>query len=151
MSGTGLDERGLPTGYAFNPDLEVTPREVHRALRAGAEGETGSRAGPAGVEPPILLDVREAEELRVASVAGSVHIPLHELADRLGELEDYRDRTIAVLCHHGRRSLKGALLLRQAGFAGAKSVAGGIEAWSLSADPRVPRYTRTGSACRRLA
>src|SRR3954469_6211501 len=31
-AGAGLDERGLPPGYAFKPDWEVTPREVKSML-----------------------------------------------------------------------------------------------------------------------
>ena len=34
-----------------------------------------------------LLDVRQAEELEIASIAGAVHIPLNELPARLGELD----------------------------------------------------------------
>jgi adenylyltransferase/sulfurtransferase len=38
------------------------------------------------------------------------------------------------------RSQTAAKLLRQSGFARVESLAGGIEAWSLTVDPGVPRY-----------
>lgn len=85
-----------------------------------------------------LLDVRLPEELEAAALAGALHIPLHELSARHGELP--RDKPIAVLCHHGVRSETAARFLDRAGFVDAMSIAGGIDAWSLAVDPALPRY-----------
>jgi adenylyltransferase/sulfurtransferase len=38
------------------------------------------------------------------------------------------------------RSAKAVTLLRQAGFANVKNLAGGILAWSDKVDPSVPKY-----------
>jgi rhodanese-related sulfurtransferase len=43
-------------------------------------------------------------------------------------------------CHHGARSKHAASFLRQVGFPQARSLAGGIERWSLAVDQSVPRY-----------
>ena len=51
-----------------------------------------------------------------------------------------KTQPIAVMCHHGARSLSVAMWLRNQGFAKAQSVAGGIEHWSRAVDPTVPRY-----------
>lgn len=88
----------------------------------------------------ILLDVREAWELGVASVPAeqqAVHIPMGEVADRLGELD--RDREVAVLCRSGRRSLEVAKFLQQNGYR-TLNVAGGILAWSRDLDATIPTY-----------
>lgn len=85
-----------------------------------------------------LLDVRTAAELDEAQLPGALHIPLHELPGRHGELP--RDKPVAVLCHHGVRSETAARFLDKAGFAETFSVAGGIDAWSLDVDPSLPRY-----------
>ena len=45
-----------------------------------------------------------------------------------------------VHCHHGARSEKACKLLRAAGFAQVENLDGGIEAWSVTVDPRVDRY-----------
>jgi len=50
------------------------------------------------------------------------------------------DDEIIVYCHRGMRSLDVAVWLRGQGVAQAKSLAGGIERWSLEIDPNVPRY-----------
>jgi adenylyltransferase/sulfurtransferase len=88
----------------------------------------------------LLLDVREPAERALASIPGATLIPLGELPKRLEQLEPYRGRPILVHCHKGNRSAAAVRLLRQRGFAGAVSVAGGIAAWSERIDPSVPKY-----------
>jgi rhodanese-related sulfurtransferase len=88
----------------------------------------------------LLVDCREPDEHQVARIAGARLVPMSRLADSLDELEAYRGCEIAVHCHHGGRSLKAANWLRAQGFNKARSMAGGIDAWSLEIDPSVPRY-----------
>ncbi len=133
-----LDDRGLPPRYPFKPDLEVTPREARAWLRERPKDT-------------ILLDVRTSAEWHTAHVPGSVHIPLDHLAERYESLPLDKATHIAVLCHHGQRSLKATLFLRERGFDHARSVAGGIELWSLAADPCIPRYERDAAGCRIIA
>ena len=120
---TALDARGLPLGYPFRPDLEVTPRDVK-----------------AGSDSVFLVDCRTPEEAAAARIAGAVLVPLDQLAGKAEWLADEAgDRPIVVHCHMGGRSMKAALFLRGQGI-DAKSMAGGIDAWSLDIDPGVPRY-----------
>ena len=84
-----------------------------------------------------LLDVREAWELKVASVPGIVHIPMGEVAARIDELD--RNTEVVVMCRSGRRSLEIATLLQQRGLH-AVNLAGGILAWSRDIDPSIPTY-----------
>ena len=88
-------------------------------------------------ESLTLLDVREEWELAVASVPDVVHIPMGEVADRIGELD--RGREVVVLCRSGRRSLQVANFLQQNGFQ-AVNLAGGILAWSRELDATIPTY-----------
>ena len=90
--------------------------------------------------PPCLLDVRRPEEHAIAALDGAKLIPLAELPARLGEIADWNDREVVVLCHHGVRSLRAVRLLREAGFPDVLSLAGGIERWALEIDPKTPRY-----------
>jgi rhodanese-related sulfurtransferase len=84
-----------------------------------------------------LLDVREGWELGVASVPGVVHIPMGEIAGRVGELDVSRE--VVVLCRSGRRSLEVAKYLQQNGFR-VVNLAGGILAWSRDLDATIPTY-----------
>jgi adenylyltransferase/sulfurtransferase len=116
---------GLPAAGEA-PLSEVTAAEVRRRLDGG--------------ETLLLLDVREAAERETACIAGATWIPLGELASRASELEDWRNRPVVVHCHHGGRSARGAALLQEQGFSQVSNLTGGIEAWSLTIDPSVPRY-----------
>lgn len=91
-------------------------------------------------ESLLLLDVREQGEVETARIEGAHWIPLGELEARQGELEVARDRPIIVHCHHGGRSTKAVRLLLELGFSAVENLDGGIEAWSLTVDPSVPRY-----------
>ena len=88
----------------------------------------------------LLLDCREADEFEFVRLEQATLLPLSELAARVGELEPHRDREIVVQCHHGGRSLRVAMWLRQQGFGRACSLAGGIDAWATRIDPTLPRY-----------
>jgi adenylyltransferase/sulfurtransferase len=106
--------------------LEVDCHTVREKLQAGGEF--------------LLIDCREVDEHATASIAGARLLPMSQLAAGLAELEPFRDAEIAVHCHHGGRSLKVTLWLREQGFARTQSMAGGIDHWSQHIDPQVPRY-----------
>ena len=91
---------------------------------------------------PLLLDVREPAEWQAVSVrpaeAELLQMAMQTIPARLAELDP--DRPVAVLCHHGGRSMQVAMFLAQHGFAHVANVAGGIDAWALQVDPTLPRY-----------
>jgi len=87
---------------------------------------------------PLLLDVREPWEHRIARLESSLLLPLGQLAARVAELPPRAE--IIVYCHHGHRSLAAAKFLRAAGFSTATSLAGGIAAWAEQVEPGMPRY-----------
>lgn len=104
--------------------LEVSPSEVKKRLESG--------------EDLHFVDVREPQEFAITRIAGSRLIPMGSIPAHLSELDD--DRPVIVFCHHGVRSLQVAHWLRQQGVEQAQSMAGGIDLWSTSVDPSVPRY-----------
>ena len=87
---------------------------------------------------PLILDVRNPEEIAICRIAGSTVIPLPELPNRLGELD--RSRSMVVHCKSGVRSAKAITLLQGAGFSGLKNLKGGILAWIKEVDPSLPTY-----------
>jgi len=105
-------------------DLEITPRQVKKRLDRG--------------ERLILIDVREPHEHALCRIEGAVLIPMGTIPANLQKLDT--DEDVICFCHHGMRSLDVANWLRQQGVPSAKSMAGGIDRWSLEIDPRVPRY-----------
>lgn len=80
----------------------------------------------------IIVDVREDSEWNEGHIAGAIHIPLAQVESRLSELVQYKDSTVIVQCHSGKRSAKAAGLLQGAGFSKVYNLAGGIMAWDTS-------------------
>lgn len=89
--------------------------------------------------PVVLVDVREAWELEVASVPVKiVHIPLGQLSQRLQELDPATETV--VLCRSGGRSGQAAHFLDNQGFKSVHNLKGGILAWAQELDPTIPAY-----------
>lgn len=95
-------------------------------------------------EPLQLVDVREAMELELARLSQPViHLPLSESERWIGSLRERLDPEgdVVVLCHAGVRSWQfGCWLMEAQGFPRVWNLQGGIDAWSVEADPTVPRY-----------
>ena len=104
-------------------DLEINPVEVAALLKAGTIK---------------LVDVRTPQEYETSHIEGSI------LADQALAQEIVttwpKDTEIVTMCHPGMRSLDAAAYLRGHGMTNTRSMRGGIEAWSNTVDPKVPRY-----------
>ncbi len=107
--------------------FEIPPSEVKRRLDAG--------------EKLALIDVREPHEHAVCSIAGSDLVPMRTVPGALIDLQSKAQAApLIVFCHHGVRSLNVVSWLRQQGLENCQSMSGGIDAWSVEIDPKVPRY-----------
>ncbi len=91
-------------------------------------------------EAPAVLDVRNDEELALASIGDVIHIPMPEVPERIAELDSWRDQELVIMCHHGMRSMRVATWLCENGFSNIRNLQGGIHAWSLQVDDTVPVY-----------
>ncbi len=89
-------------------------------------------------DPIVLLDVRQDWETRLCKLDNAVHIPIEEIEHRTDELDPTAE--IVVYCHQGVRSAAVAEYLRSLGFANARNLAGGVDAWARSIDPSMRRY-----------
>jgi molybdopterin/thiamine biosynthesis adenylyltransferase/rhodanese-related sulfurtransferase len=121
-------------GFCGMPAVESSEATI--VERSAAEVAAQRAAGDAF----LLLDVREAGEVETARIEGACWIPLGDLERRSSEIAEWKGRRIVVHCHAGVRSLAACRILQAQGFAQAESMAGGIDAWSLTVDSSVPRY-----------
>jgi glyoxylase-like metal-dependent hydrolase (beta-lactamase superfamily II)/rhodanese-related sulfurtransferase len=81
----------------------------------------------------VAVDVRTPREREERRVGGSLHIPLTQLAHRLGEIP--RDRSILVYCAGGYRSSIAASVMQHHGYVNVAEIAGGIAAWETAQLP----------------
>lgn len=86
-----------------------------------------------------IIDVREANEVAIAKLPNSIHIPLGQILNRMSEIDPNRE-TI-VHCKMGGRSARAIEALKRSGYDGELlNLKGGILAWSNEVDPSVPKY-----------
>jgi monothiol glutaredoxin len=84
-----------------------------------------------------FFDVRTEDERKKASIEGSKLLD----AATAAEIEKLDKKTpLFFHCHHGGRSRNAAQRYAEQGFYEVYNVEGGIDAWSLEVDPKVPRY-----------
>jgi rhodanese-related sulfurtransferase len=112
-------------------------------------------------EPVTVLDIRTDDDYAQWAIPGSVHVNAYEAlrAGRPGALVDAAlppDRPVVTICNAGRVSQTAAEFLAERGY-DARSLAGGMKAWSLAwnaadvlladASARVIQVRRTGKGC----
>jgi rhodanese-related sulfurtransferase len=112
------DSLKFPSLAQLNEVRQLEPAEVNSRLDA--------------TNPPVLLDVREADEFtgELGHISGSMLIPLRHLPERAKELERYRDREIIAICRAGVRSTTAAAILAALGFEHVCNLKGGMLDWT---------------------
>lgn len=83
---------------------------------------------------PLIVDVRSADEFsgELGHIKGAINIPLPDFKQRLGELNSYVEKDIALVCRTDVRSAKASLILAKHGFHKVHVVRGGMVAWNES-------------------
>jgi sulfur dioxygenase len=122
------DPGALPHPYFRPPRQGAVPLVGPQQLRVLLEGAS----------PPYLLDVRSAEERKLAALPGDHHLPLHSLAGGSSGLP--RDRPIVVYDHVGFQAREAVGYLQLRGFPFSAALEGGLDEFARVADPRIPRY-----------
>ena len=83
----------------------------------------------------VLLDVRTPAEYAEGHLPGAINIPHTELASRVAELSDARDRDIVVYCRSGTRAEQALGVLKDAGFSRLFHLDGDYQRWSEEKRP----------------
>jgi monothiol glutaredoxin len=129
-NGMTLDFAEGPQGGIVidNPNEPPSVRRID-AMSYKAMRESG--------ETHRLIDVRTMEEWNKARIEGA---ELIDDAAFQALIDLPKDTPLVFVCHHGIRSMQAASQLVQKGFRKVYNLEGGIDAWSIHADPGVPRY-----------
>ena len=75
-----------------------------------------------------FIDVRTDSEYDRGHIQNSIHIPLHEIQDRLNEIDSLKNKNIIAYCRSGARSSKATKILIEAGF-DVLNLSGGVLSW----------------------
>ena len=100
----------------------ISPRETHELVQKDCN--------------VVLLDVRTPAEFNneLGHVPRSILIPLHELEQKVNELERHKGQTIIAVCRSGNRSGVAAELLGRRGFT-VMNMLGGMIQWNREGLP----------------
>jgi rhodanese-related sulfurtransferase len=93
---------------------EVTPEQVLEMQQRG--------------EAITLLDVRDAPEVNLAKIPGTLHVSRGNLETKIEALIP-RDAHVIIYCASGNRSAFAAETMQEMGYANVASMAGGIRRW----------------------
>ncbi|AKG24155.1 rhodanese-like domain-containing protein [Calothrix sp. 336/3] len=118
------------SGTPFTQPLaQVSVQELQQRLSAGDRSIQ-------------LIDVREPQEVAIASIDGFLNLPLSQFAEWSENIHARleQDAETLVLCHHGIRSAQMCQWLIAQGFTNVKNISGGIAAYSQIVDPDIPQY-----------
>ena len=73
--------------------------------------------------PPVIVDLRDAEDYARGHIPGAVHIPMENLRDEIRRIATF-STPILLYCYAGARSEMAEALLRARGYTQAKSIGG---------------------------
>ncbi|KAG2604482.1 hypothetical protein PVAP13_4NG065972 [Panicum virgatum] len=132
-----MSDKTAPSVNLLPKNARITSRDYKRLVDNG--------------EPHLLLDVRPTHHFQIASISPSLNIPLPMLEEKLPTLKTSLKETgaasasgkepaLVVLCRRGNDSQRAVQLLRENGFASAKDIIGGLQAWGQDVDPDFPVY-----------
>jgi len=113
----------LLTAQEEDRQIQISPAELAEALRGGAAR---------------IVDVRTREEFEAARIEGSILLTQDVMNEVLAQWD--RSGLIVFADHKGARSMDAAAFFAGHGFAGARALRGGIDAWSQEVDSSIPRY-----------
>ena len=104
--------------------MQIEPREVAERIARG--------------EKVYLLDVRTREEYDSVKI-DQAHLFTQDLMQEI-QSNWSRENLLVVYDHQGARSMDAAAYFQGHGFDNVKSLRGGIDAWSVEVDQKLPRY-----------
>ncbi len=92
----------------------------------------------AAMTPPLLVDVREADEFARVHIPGSLHVPRGVLEqacewdydETVPALAAGRQTPIVLVCRSGNRSLLAADVMQALGFTAVVSLQTGVRGWN---------------------
>jgi rhodanese-related sulfurtransferase len=83
----------------------------------------------------LIIDVRDKAAFAAGHLPNARHIPLAELAGRVGELQKFKARPVLVNCPPGNAAARVCTTLRQAGFQEVFALRGGMTGWAEASLP----------------
>jgi adenylyltransferase/sulfurtransferase len=126
------------------PDYEAFCGVISEAAQEASTGSTITvqelKSKIDGAENFYLIDVREPSEFEIVRIPGSHLVPKQGFIDGSALADLPQNKPIILHCKSGVRSAECLAILKNAGFADASHVSGGVIAWAKQIDTSLPVY-----------
>ncbi len=133
-----------PTQTELLPDYEsfcgMLSQDASEAVSGSTISVTELKSKMDAGDKFVLIDVREPGEFEIVRIPGSILIPKQEFINGSALEKMPQDVPIILHCKSGVRSAECLAVLKQAGFADATHVSGGVLAWAKQIDTSLPTY-----------
>jgi len=77
----------------------------------------------------VFLDVRDESEFKGGHLLNARSLPVNKLAERMHEIDKFKEKDIVIYCDNGMRSSRAVGKLKKSGFTSLFTLAGGLVAW----------------------
>jgi len=134
--GEGLIQKGM-LALGFLALVAFLPRLIGQLRKKPMISVSDLKAMLDNSDDVHVIDVRTAEDYagKLGNIKQAINMPLEVMSERLSELDDNLEKTIALVCTTDRRSEKAAKLLTCHGFADVHVVKGGMTDWNTNGYP----------------
>lgn len=95
--------------------------------------------------PPVLIDVRGAEEWNAGYIDGAQHIWINEFMSRQDEWPADKDTPIVIYCASGYRGSIATVIMQLAGYTNVRNLSGGTNGWTAAGLPLVGAVTEAAA------
>ena len=102
---------------------------LHETRKSGPSLSPQQAITLINAEQGVFVDLRDAAAFKQGHIVDALNIPAAKLADRIGELEKYRDRPIVLVCKMGQQAGAAGKQLRAARFEKVFKMTGGMMEW----------------------
>jgi rhodanese-related sulfurtransferase len=107
----------------------ITMLVLHETRKSGPSLSPQQAINLVNAEQGVFVDLRDAATFKQGHIVDALNIPATKLADRIGELEKYRERPVVLVCKMGQQAGAAGKQLRAARFEKVYKMRGGMMEW----------------------
>lgn len=112
---------------------------VHEGRRSGPSVSPQQAINLVNGEQGVFVDLRDAADYKQGHIVEAVHIPAAKMAERMVELEKYKQRPVILVCKMGQQAAAAGKQLKAGGFEKVYKMTGGMMEWGNLQLPTVSR------------
>lgn len=111
----------------------------HESLKGGPSLTPQQLVNQVNQQQAVVVDLRDSKEFQQGHIVDAINIPHAKLADRMAELEPYKQQPLILVCKIGQHAGAAGKQLTAAGFEQVSRLGGGMMEWNSSQLPLVSK------------